>query len=231
MASDKFKVSDSVKIDIVRNIIEPSYIEDIKSNINLKNYWKKSGITFETLSKVFVGVSSIVSFSSGIYDIPLLSFLAGSTSVISLVLLQYASHSFRESKKNVAELNMTLKKLELDTMPDNIIPNATNNDGTTPMFRTNENENKSLSRRNSESGSQGQDNNSSQGKQQSVSFLPQKIMKHRIQNGIREFLIKWNDSKSDEDDTWETQDDIMKLSPEIVLDYLKTIKFDSDEKF
>jgi hypothetical protein len=91
MASDKFKVSDSVKIDIVRNIIEPSYIEDIKSNINLKNYWKKSGITFETLSKVFVGVSSIVSFSSGIYDIPLLSFLAGSTSVISLVLLQYAS--------------------------------------------------------------------------------------------------------------------------------------------
>jgi hypothetical protein len=29
------------KNDIVRNIIEPSYIEDIKSNINLKNYWKQ----------------------------------------------------------------------------------------------------------------------------------------------------------------------------------------------
>ena len=109
-------ISNDVKKDILTNLIEPSYKSDIKNNLRLKKFFKNLGLTFETLSKLFVGITSIVSFASGIYKYQILSFLAGSTSVISLVLLQYSSYSYRESKKITLEINDTLKKLNLETI-------------------------------------------------------------------------------------------------------------------
>ena len=113
--------SDKVKNDIIRTLLEPNFKNEIKSNLELKKFFKKLGLTFETLSKLFVGVSSIISFASGIYKYEVLSFLAGSTSVISLVLLQYSSYSYRESKKLNAEIHSSLTKLNIsfdDHTPD-----------------------------------------------------------------------------------------------------------------
>jgi hypothetical protein len=112
--------SDKVKNDIITNLLEPNFKNEIKSNLELKKFFKKLGLTFETLSKLFVGISSIVSFASGIYKYEVLSFLAGTTSVISLVLLQYSSYSYRESKKLNAEVHNSLTKLNIsfDQSPD-----------------------------------------------------------------------------------------------------------------
>ena len=103
--------SSKVKIDIVSELLEPSFKNDIKTNLKLKKIFKNFGLMFEITSKFFVGVSSIISFASGIYKEPILSFLAGSTSVISLVLLQYSSYSYRESKKISSEINANILKL------------------------------------------------------------------------------------------------------------------------
>ena len=109
-------VSNDVKKEILTHLIEPSYKTDIKNNLRLKKFFKNAGLTFETLSKLFVGIASIVSFASGIYKYESLSFLAGSTSVVSLVLLQYSSYSYRESKKITIEINDMLQKLHLETI-------------------------------------------------------------------------------------------------------------------
>jgi len=109
-------ISQSVKHEIIVSIVEPSYKTDIKRNFRLKKLFKNMGLTFEILSKLFVGITSIISFASGIYRIELLSFLAGTTSVVSLVLLQYSSYSYRESKKITAEINDIFKKLNMDTI-------------------------------------------------------------------------------------------------------------------
>jgi hypothetical protein len=116
-------ISDQVKTDILVNLVEPSYKNDIKNNLKLKKVFKNAGLTFESLSKFFVGVSSVVSFASGIYKYQILAFLAGTSSVFSLILLQYSSYSYRESKKINLEINTLLKKLNIthviDTIPDN----------------------------------------------------------------------------------------------------------------
>ena len=109
-------ISLAVKQEIVVEIVEPSYKNDMKRNFKLKKMFKNLGLMFETLSKLFVGITSIMSFASGIYRIEILSFLAGTTSVVSLVLLQYSSYSYRESKKISSEINEILKKLNLDTI-------------------------------------------------------------------------------------------------------------------
>lgn len=111
-----FDVSDTLKNDILVNLVEPQYKSDIIQNLKLRKRFKNFAIGFETMSKLFVGVSSVMSFSSGIYKYQIMSFLAGTTAVLSLVLLQYASFSYRESKKLSIELNDILKKLNIITL-------------------------------------------------------------------------------------------------------------------
>ena len=122
---DNYFISENTKKEIIINLIEPNYKEEIKSNIRLKKTFKNYGLVFETMSKFFVGISSIISFATGIYKYQVLAFLAGTTSVISLVLLQYSSYAYRESKKIGNETNFLLKKLLLPENNDNLsIPDS-----------------------------------------------------------------------------------------------------------
>jgi len=118
------EVSDDLKNDILVNLVEPQYKSDIIRNLKLRKKFKGYGLCFETISKLFLGISSVVSFASGIYIYQILSFLAGTSSVISLVLLQYSSFSYRESKKLSMELNEILKRLNISTFNIENISNA-----------------------------------------------------------------------------------------------------------
>ena len=127
------QISESVKHDIIKNIIEPGYIDDIKRNMFLKKRYANAGLLFESLSKIFIGISSITSFSAGIYQYQLLAFLAGAGSVASLIFLQFSSYSFRESKVISDGLNKILKKLHIDTLPDGIGSSETTDISTHPL--------------------------------------------------------------------------------------------------
>jgi hypothetical protein len=110
----KYNISNELKQEILINLIEPNIKADIATNFKLKKIFKKIGLTFETMSKLFVGIASILSFATGVYHYTSLSFLSGTSSVISLVLLQYSSYAYRESKKNISEINTLLSKLNID---------------------------------------------------------------------------------------------------------------------
>lgn len=114
---DNFKISDEVKIKIVHELIEPFYLDDIKSLIKNKKCWKRSGQIFETVSKILVAIGGIVSFSSGYFNDPILSFFAGTISTLSLATLQFSSFAYLENKKQSQDLNVLLKKLNIDVIP------------------------------------------------------------------------------------------------------------------
>jgi len=112
-----FRISNDIKIKIINEIIEPFYIHDISSKIRAKKCWKRTGQIFETSSKLLVAIGGIISFSSGYFQDPLLSFFAGAISTLSLATLQFSSFAYSENKKQGQELNILLKKLDLDTVP------------------------------------------------------------------------------------------------------------------
>ena len=89
----------------------------IKTTIGGKKLWRTLGISLETSSKLMVALGGIFSFSAGFYHDDTLSFVSGSISCMSLALLQVASFSYKENKKQGEELNILLKKLNLDTVP------------------------------------------------------------------------------------------------------------------
>lgn len=65
----KLQVREQTRQTIVRDHIEPSYIRKVKDHIRNEDCWKVTGQVFETLSKIFVAIGGIVSFSSGYYNI------------------------------------------------------------------------------------------------------------------------------------------------------------------
>jgi hypothetical protein len=102
---------------VVEILIEPSYKSDIKEHIKLRKFFRKVGLVLESVSKIFVGTSSVVSFSAGIYNNKTLSFLGGVFSTCSLVLLQFALYSYKESKRETVVLNDILRQLNIETVP------------------------------------------------------------------------------------------------------------------
>ena len=114
---DNLRISDPIKLQILRDVVEPSYVADIRSIIKSKTCCKHTGQGLEATSKVMVAVGSIISFSAGFFNEPILSFVAGAVSTLSLAMLQLASFNYTEHKKQSTELNVMLAKLELDTVP------------------------------------------------------------------------------------------------------------------
>lgn len=114
---DKIVISNETREFIVNTLVEPYYKDMVKTTITGKKWWRNLGISFETASKVMVALGGIFSFSAGYYHDDTLSFVSGSISCMSLALLQIASFSYKENKKQGDELNILLKKLKLDTVP------------------------------------------------------------------------------------------------------------------
>jgi len=112
------RISEKVKTEILQEYVEPCYKSDIENLIKERNFWRKVGNYFDTFSKLSIGSSSIISFASGIYSDNLLSFFSGTTSVLSLVFMQFASYSQSQSKERTSKLNKLLEKLKIDTIPD-----------------------------------------------------------------------------------------------------------------
>ena len=115
--NDKIEISDETRIYIIDKLVEPYYKNIIKNTIDGRLCWRKTGIAFETVSKIMVAFGSILSFSAGYYHDDTLSFISGSISCLSLAFLQLSSFSYKENKKQSDELNILLKKLKLDTIP------------------------------------------------------------------------------------------------------------------
>jgi hypothetical protein len=120
------------KSHIVNTIIKPNYIDEIHDSTENRTMWKKRAMRFETCSKLFIGVGSIMSFASGVYGYQTLSFVSGAISTISLVFLQYANFSYKESKKATSDLNILLDNIGIKKVPE--LNTATQDEQ--PMFKS-----------------------------------------------------------------------------------------------
>jgi hypothetical protein len=105
--------------EIQVDIIQPSIREEISSFLQSRIRWRTIGIYMETTSKIMLGTSSILAFATSIYPCnSYLSFIAGTVSTMSLVSLQFANYSFRESKLSTENLNVLLSKMKGETIPE-----------------------------------------------------------------------------------------------------------------
>jgi len=114
---EKRKIGELLKEEILKSLVEPSYYSDVNETIKGRKCWRISGHVFESMSKILLAVSGVLSFAAGVYDDKILSFVAGTLSTVSLATFQFSLYSMKMHKKNSYELNQLLEKLDIETLP------------------------------------------------------------------------------------------------------------------
>jgi hypothetical protein len=105
--------SNELKIRIEKELLEPSYYDEVKTIIRNKEYWHNTGKVFEVISKLLISSGCVLSFSSGYYQNPTLSFISGSISTCSLAMIQFSTFCYKEEQKNRAYMSKILNKFNI----------------------------------------------------------------------------------------------------------------------
>lgn len=119
------KYYNSVLVDKIRKeLVDVSYYEDVKYNIESKSRWKFLGDVSEGIAQLLMGVSSILAFAAGAFNYTVLSFIAGAIGVGSLVLLRISAYAMKESSERTAQVNRVLDQIGINKIPDIVINSA-----------------------------------------------------------------------------------------------------------
>lgn len=103
---------------IKEELIEPTYYQDIKDNLNGRETWKKIGDVTEAISKIFAGLATVAAFAAGFFNITILSFISGCLGTLALVIQQFSTYSYNESKERTNRVNKILTDLGLKNILD-----------------------------------------------------------------------------------------------------------------
>lgn len=109
---------------IRKELVDVSYYNDVKYNIESKSRWKFFGDVTEALAQLVTGAAAILAFAAGGFDEKLLSFIAGALSVGSLVLMKLSSYSMKESSERTVQVNKLLDQLGITEIPNIVIDSA-----------------------------------------------------------------------------------------------------------
>lgn len=138
----------SVRSKIKKELIDPSYYNDVKYNLQWRSNWKWIGDVSEVLSKIFIGIAAVIAFASGFFGHTYLSFISGCLSTLSFITLHFSAYAMKESKESNYITNRLLEKLGLDDMVNIAIePDENDNDLkilTRPPGITDKNKNQTL---------------------------------------------------------------------------------------
>ena len=113
-------MNDDMKHMIMEQIRQ-SYEKDINENLESRSRCRKLGNSLQTLSQFISVGATIMAFSAGFYDDKILSFISGCLGSLSLAFLKTSDYALNESRERTESLNIILKKLNIDTIPDVVV--------------------------------------------------------------------------------------------------------------
>ena len=117
-SNDNFRNRKEFSEKIIKELIEPSYYDEIKSSVHGKKCWKNTGDIFETVAKILTGLAAIFAFAAGSFNLGYLSFISGCLNAIGLVMMGFAAYSTKESSERTAQVNKILRHLKMETIVD-----------------------------------------------------------------------------------------------------------------
>ena len=105
--------------NVIRAMIEPAMVRDVRQTLCGRYAWRKANELSEGLAKLAAATACCLAFSAGMYPGHAgLSFGAGCSSTLTLVLSMLATYAKNESRERTAELNLILESLGEKPVPD-----------------------------------------------------------------------------------------------------------------
>jgi len=99
---------------ILKNIVQPAYIEDLKSGFRSRLRWRNMSRVFIWTSNAFVLFGGIFSFLQvQLHDTTYWSIIAGICNVVALVIMNFSLDARKEEVNLTHDLNDVLRALGL----------------------------------------------------------------------------------------------------------------------
>jgi hypothetical protein len=111
MSLSLFKYNKTLKSKIIKDILAPSYVSEIKEAIRGRKTWKITADAFLTSSKIATLFSTIFAFSASTYDNKTLSFTAGIIGCIAGAFMQFYHFAKGEANSKTLYENNLLSNL------------------------------------------------------------------------------------------------------------------------
>lgn len=112
-----FVATRTLKMTIIKDIIQPQYISDIRKKFSIRDRWNYMNNMFMLLSKISGGASTVLSFVSVYKQDTMYAFLAGVMSTVGGIFNVFEIGASKKSKEQTNDINLLLKKLEIDDFP------------------------------------------------------------------------------------------------------------------
>ena len=103
---------------IVKSIVQPTYVEDIRDVLVGRYRWRKVGMVLFIISLVLSSIATALTFVTAFESQSWLGLFAGGIGVIGAIFLHCSSMAKGESKRLTHQANKILKQLEIDGIPD-----------------------------------------------------------------------------------------------------------------
>lgn len=129
-AKYKFNDSDDVEIggvftpsstydkDILNTVILPEYTKDIKNTVEWRRCWRSTSDITSVVSKLMVLVASGVAFAAGYWQISVISYIAGTVSLVGAGLETFSKHAKEKYTQKQNALNLLAQNLHIAPLPD-----------------------------------------------------------------------------------------------------------------
>lgn len=112
---------------IIKTIVQPTYIFDLKDTLKWRFRWRKIGNILYIVSKLLTIVGAVLAFSETYFQVTYLALASGIITLLGVLILQLGDSSQKESKRKTHEANDILKSLNIDGVPE-LDDEAKNND-------------------------------------------------------------------------------------------------------
>jgi len=103
---------------IVKDILQPAYIKDIKDVLIGRYRWRKISMSLFVIAVILKEVAMVVTFLTAVQSQNKTAFIAGSIAVFGTIFLHSSSLAKSESKRATQQANTILKQLGVDGIPD-----------------------------------------------------------------------------------------------------------------
>jgi hypothetical protein len=111
--------SKKIRQYIVKNLLQPDYVTEIKNALEWRYRWRKIGTGMSWSSYIVAASASILAFIQAARpDEDYWAIISGITSIVGMVLQKFSSNAKEASKEKTHEVNKLLKSLDLDGIPE-----------------------------------------------------------------------------------------------------------------
>jgi hypothetical protein len=95
-----------------QQIINEVKLNELRHNLRTQINWLRVSDILESLSIVFTGTCTILSFATGYFDNIILSLCAGFCGVLASTMLIYSKYSYKESQEREKRLTKILNTIK-----------------------------------------------------------------------------------------------------------------------